>query len=80
MNVKQDTYIPHFLSLGPYHHYKVDTYFESSSVGSGRYQYPELKMSTVEAHKIESTTTLWHRLHNHVKSLNNIVEKIEGMQ
>ena len=48
MNVKQDAYIPHFLSLGPYHHWKMDIDFESSSMGGGRYQYPKLKMSIAE--------------------------------
>ena len=37
-------------------------------------------MSTAEAYKIQSTTTLWQRLHNHRKSLDDIVKKIEEMQ
>jgi hypothetical protein len=72
LNVKPEAYIPQFLSLGPYHHWKLQKNMNSSARGS--YQHRELKLSTgAEAYKVKCVAILSESFHS-------IVETIQGMR
>lgn len=74
LNVNPEAYKPQFLSLGPYHHWKLQKNMNSSSA-RGSY---EQKMSTgAEAYKVKCAATLSHRLPQG-KGFHRIVETIQA--
>jgi len=77
LDAKPEAYIPHFVSLGPYHHWTLEKNIAASASAGDSYEFRELKMSTVEAYKVQSAATFWG---NSSESLDAIVEKIKGMQ
>jgi hypothetical protein len=79
LNVKPELYIPQFVSLGPYHHSRLENDMGSSSAG-GTYEFLELKMSTAEVYKVKSVATLSQKLRDHGNSFDELVERIRRMQ
>lgn len=74
-NVNPEAYIPRFISLGPYHHWKLKRDIASSARGT--FQSGSLKISTAEAYKVKSAAALSQRLPNHGKSFQSIIAAIE---
>jgi hypothetical protein len=79
LNVKPELYIPQFVSLGPYHHSRLENDMGSSSA-RGTYEFRELKMSTAEVYKVKSAATLSQKLRNHGYNFDDLVERIRRMK
>lgn len=78
LNVNPEAYIPRFISLGPYHHWKLKKDIAASARGT--YQGRSFKISTAEEYKVKSAATIAQTLRKHGKSFDSIVETIEGMR
>jgi len=54
---KPKAYIPHFVSMGPYHHWTMEKKIAAPSSVGDSYEYHDLRMSTVEEYKVQLATT-----------------------
>lgn len=70
LDEKPEAYIPHYLSFGPLHHWKLEKIFIDSSSMTGR-------ISKAEAYKGNCAAKLAKKLRNCGKSFYNLVEMIE---
>ena len=78
MNVNPKAYIPRFISLGPYHHWKLKKDIASSARGT--YQGHSLKISTAEEYKVKSAARVSQTLRPTEKNFDSIVEAIKEMR
>lgn len=81
MNVKPEAYIPQFISLGPYHHWRLKK--DSASSARGTYQGCSLQISTAEEYKVKTAARVSQILSEdseHRQSFISMVKTIEGMK
>lgn len=78
MNVNPEAYNPQFISLGPYHHWKLKK--DSASSARGTYQGCGLQISIAEEYKVKTVARVSQTLSEHSQSFISMVKAIEGMK